>query len=283
MVTREGQVYLLDFGIALVPSAPETEPLRGRSTLGTPDYIPPEQALGMWQDIDGRTDLWAAGATMFWALSGRRVKPSDGSDENPSGAVTKPVRSLASAAPNLDAGIVAIVDRALQFKKEARWDSARSMSQAIHEVLVRLGQGSRAQLPPRVNVEVRSAFQRADTSSPSRGALPPSNSPAQVHPVRSELRLPFGLGTVAWALIALMATLLVIAATWLLTSLLAARGDATAMKNDARTHHLDNGSRGRRGGAGARTSCVVASRLHPLDVIVASRRASRAKPRVARG
>lgn len=228
MVTREGQVYLLDFGIALVPSAPETGPLRGRSTVGTPDYIPPEQALGMWQDIDGRTDLWAVGATMFWALSGRRVKPSDGSDENPSGAVTQPVRSLASAAPSLDAGIVAIVDRALQFKKEARWDSARSMSRAVQEVLVRLGQTSGAPLPSRVNVEVRSVFQRTDTSSPTRGAIPPSNSLAQAQPVVGGLHLPFGLGTVAWTLIALLVAVLVIVATWLITSLLPAPTDATS-------------------------------------------------------
>jgi serine/threonine protein kinase len=74
-VTREGQLKVLDFGIA-----------RGRDVasgganvtgtgmlLGTPAFMAPEQALGKSAEIDAQTDLWAVGATLFTLLSGQLV------------------------------------------------------------------------------------------------------------------------------------------------------------------------------------------------------------------
>jgi eukaryotic-like serine/threonine-protein kinase len=139
LVNEGGQVYLLDFGIALVPGAPETQPAHERCRLGTPDYMPPEQRLGLWTDVDGRTDLWAVGATMFWALSGHLVRDPHGAEGGPIGG-TEPTRSLATVAPDLDEELIALVDRALRSDKEARWASARNMRVAVREVMSRLSE-----------------------------------------------------------------------------------------------------------------------------------------------
>ena len=41
--------------------------------LGTPAFMSPEQAIAKASDIDGLTDVWAVGATMFTLFSGRMV------------------------------------------------------------------------------------------------------------------------------------------------------------------------------------------------------------------
>src|ERR1019366_956817 len=71
-VTRAGQVKVLDFGIArLRELSTKSTATKTGTTMGTPVYMPPEQALGQWDHVDGRSDLWAVGATMFHLLTGR--------------------------------------------------------------------------------------------------------------------------------------------------------------------------------------------------------------------
>jgi hypothetical protein len=63
----QGRAYLADFGIALQPRA------SGRGTVvvsGTPAYMSPEQAR-QDRDIDGRSDLYSLGITLFEALTGQ--------------------------------------------------------------------------------------------------------------------------------------------------------------------------------------------------------------------
>src|SRR5262249_26514993 len=47
------------------------------SAMGTPAFMPPEQALGNWDAVDARTDLWAVGATLFNLLTGQLVHQAD--------------------------------------------------------------------------------------------------------------------------------------------------------------------------------------------------------------
>jgi eukaryotic-like serine/threonine-protein kinase len=74
-VTPDGQVKLLDFGLAkaLVPASdaitPDGGDTREGTVLGTPAYMSPEQARG--QPVDRRTDIWAFGCCLYESLSGR--------------------------------------------------------------------------------------------------------------------------------------------------------------------------------------------------------------------
>jgi len=147
-LTAEGRVRLLDFGIARVESASRTHTTEAGTTLGTPAFMPPEQALGRWEQLDGRSDLWSLGATMYLLLSGQPVRERGSVTEQLLGAMTRPVPSLGDVAP-LPRSVVAVVDRALAFDRDARFPDARSMQLAVKAVQDELSMpDSRITLPP---------------------------------------------------------------------------------------------------------------------------------------
>lgn len=131
-VTMEGRVKLLDFGIARLVEARNLT--QTGVPVGTPAFMPPEQAQGAWHLVDERSDLWSLAATLFVLASGHAVRPQMTVAQEVEHAATKPVRSLSSVcdAPQV---LVQIVDRALQFERADRFDSATSMLHAVQAAL----------------------------------------------------------------------------------------------------------------------------------------------------
>jgi serine/threonine-protein kinase len=73
-LTRDGRLKVLDFGIArLRELSSRSGATSSQSSLGTPAFMPPEQARGRWEEVDARSDIWAVGATMFSLVAGRSV------------------------------------------------------------------------------------------------------------------------------------------------------------------------------------------------------------------
>lgn len=70
MVTKDGTVKLGDFGF--IQSRWDSELMQEGTTIGTPDYISPEQARGE-RNLDVRSDIYSLGATMFHMLSGKTL------------------------------------------------------------------------------------------------------------------------------------------------------------------------------------------------------------------
>ena len=130
-ILADGTVKVLDFGIARLRDAASKGATSTGMVLGTPAFLPPEQALAKSSEIDHRTDLWAVGATMFTVLSGVLVHEGENGAQLVIQTATQHARSLAKAAPGLSPPIIAIVDRALAFEKVNRWNSATAMRNAI--------------------------------------------------------------------------------------------------------------------------------------------------------
>jgi serine/threonine-protein kinase len=185
-LTEDGSVKVLDFGIARIRTA--TASASATSTgamLGTPAFSPPEQALGKAREIDDRTDLWSAGATLFQVLSGQMVHEGETIAEVLVRAATFQARSLATVAPAVPLCVVQVVDRALAFHKANRFENASAMRSAIHDAYVAL-RGE----PPRREVLAaflgtqkarpgagHAAFGRAASNPGPRPSGPPPNHP----------------------------------------------------------------------------------------------------------
>jgi serine/threonine-protein kinase len=140
-LTRTGVLKVLDFGIAKVF---ERQHLRANSTragtvMGTPAFMAPEQARARWDEVDGRTDLWAVGAMMFTLLSGRTVHNGETAQDQLIQSATELAPKLSVVVPDVPASVAAMVDRALSFEREGRFPNARSMQLAAREALDELG------------------------------------------------------------------------------------------------------------------------------------------------
>ncbi len=133
-VMSGGTVRVLDFGIARARTQAGLSVTRSGVLMGTPGYLPPEQAQGLTRDIDGRTDLWALGAVMFTLLTGQYVHEAETPQQMIIFTATRPARSLAAVAPDLPPELIRVVDRALAFHKEDRFADAIEMQEAIREV-----------------------------------------------------------------------------------------------------------------------------------------------------
>jgi serine/threonine-protein kinase len=99
--------------------------------MGTPAFMPPEQARGRRDEIDARADVWAMGATMFTLLAGRYVHDAETLEETLVFAATQAAPALESVAPGVPPEVAAVVDRALAFAKEQRWAHAGAMRDAL--------------------------------------------------------------------------------------------------------------------------------------------------------
>jgi eukaryotic-like serine/threonine-protein kinase len=193
-LTSEGQVKLLDFGIARVrdpqqPGDPVSAALtRTGAVMGTPAYMPPEQARGRWEDVDARTDLWALGAVLFWALSGRAVHVAQTLNEVLLAAMTlkaPPLASVVSPSTELPLELTALVDRALTSERGARFQDARAMQEALRSTrdLLRGGVASSA-VAPTVGERLPERAKAVPATLPDE---PPSMVPTPLSPGVSPL------------------------------------------------------------------------------------------------
>jgi Tol biopolymer transport system component len=123
-ITPQGQVFLVDFGLAKVydPGQETTIGARG----ATPGYAPPEQ-YGQGR-TDARSDVYSAGATLYSLVSGK-VPPD---------ALDMVIRrgdlpSLRQLAPGVSPYVEAAVTRAMQTVPEDRFQTSAEFRQALHE------------------------------------------------------------------------------------------------------------------------------------------------------
>ena len=134
-VTQPGSVKVLDFGLArLLDAAPGDFQTRTGAALGTFPYMAPEQALGRRDEIDGRVDLFALGATAFRILAQRKVHEAESDAELLMAMASKPAPPLASVAPHVPREVCAVVDLSLAFSRDARYPDAGTMQADVRAV-----------------------------------------------------------------------------------------------------------------------------------------------------
>jgi serine/threonine protein kinase len=131
--TDQGLVKVLDFGIARLREENSRKTQTGM-VMGTPAFMAPEQAMGRWNDVDARTDLWAVGATAFTLLTGLPVHEAETAGEMLVAAATRPARSLARVLNGAPFALVALVDRALAYERDNRFPDATTFRQELAKI-----------------------------------------------------------------------------------------------------------------------------------------------------
>ena len=165
-ITRDGQVKLVDFGIAkLVEGVSGATPhgllnetvspsgghTRTGAVIGTPGYMSPEQVRG--DSVDARTDFFSLGAVLYEMLSGHRAFPAGPVVESSYAILHNEPEALPSTVPSL---VSQVVLRCLQKDPARRFQSARDL--AFNLELVRSGTGSAE--PTASNLRVEAGFSR---------------------------------------------------------------------------------------------------------------------------
>lgn len=135
-VMEDGTVKVLDFGIARMRDVQASAKMtKTGNAMGTPAFMPPEQALGEWDRVDGRTDLWAVGATMFTMLTGRYVHEADSLNQLLLKAMTHPAPAVRTVLPGLPSDVAELIDKVLSFDPTQRFADARAMQAAVRKVI----------------------------------------------------------------------------------------------------------------------------------------------------
>jgi eukaryotic-like serine/threonine-protein kinase len=119
-----GRALVTDFGIAAMIGDGDADGVHG-----TPEYMSPEQVLGT--TIDSRSDLYALGATAFYAFAGRPPFEGRTTEEILARQVTELPPPLASLGVTVPRKLASLVDQCLAKDPASRPSSAESLAEQI--------------------------------------------------------------------------------------------------------------------------------------------------------
>ena len=137
-LTKDGQVKILDFGLARMAQSDEAPGKLNRSpqdrtepgiVLGTAAYMSPEQVRG--QAVDHRSDIFAFSSILYEMLTGKRAFQKPTSAETMSAILNDDPPALALRAPSTPPAVQRVVQRGLEKKPEQRFQSASDLAFAL--------------------------------------------------------------------------------------------------------------------------------------------------------
>lgn len=184
LVTSDGVVKLLDFGIAKASGGDVT---RDGPTPGTIGYMSPEQTRG--ERVDARTDLWSVGVVLHEMLTGRRPFLRDNDQATIYAIRNDPWHDAACSAPPLPRGLEKVIRRCLEKDRELRYARAEDLLNDLEALAATSSSGLasplRAMSLPRIAkgaaalliVLLGGALLRPTSGDdPSRSDVPPSTA-----------------------------------------------------------------------------------------------------------
>lgn len=159
MITPEGRVKVVDFGIARAAGAESVT--RTGLVMGSASYLSPEQARG--EPGDERSDIYSLGCVLYQMLTGRPPFVA----ENPISAlyqhVNEPVEPPSSIRP-VPAALENVVLRALEKEPAKRFGSVKEMENALETALE--SDGTKTMPLPVAAGELTAPVQRVDATAP---------------------------------------------------------------------------------------------------------------------
>jgi serine/threonine-protein kinase len=163
MMTSEGTVKLIDFGIATRSGT------RDSSLTGKPAYMAPEMVLEL--RADNRSDLFSLGTVLFEMLTGEKLFRGGTTGEVLERVVSAQIPSPRSRNPAVPDDVLAILRRALQRDAAHRFSSAGEMGEACEHFLYDKGYGP-------TNLTLKHYLSLLFPGAVAAEAVPPERFPA---------------------------------------------------------------------------------------------------------
>lgn len=191
MVTKDGFVKILDFGIAKLanPTAADA-PVQGLTqtglVLGTPGYMSPEQAKGL--ALDARSDQFSFGLILYELVTGRRAFERGSPVQTMSAVIQEEPESIEALAPRTPLPLRWIIERCIEKDPEQRFASTQDLARDLQKLRDHAGQlggppggtVSTAIRSQTVSVPAR-RFETSETSALEAG--PGASAGTMAHPV----------------------------------------------------------------------------------------------------
>ena len=141
-LTKDGQVKILDFGLARLTQPSESDlaqsPHEAKTVagvvLGTVGYMSPEQVRG--EPADHRSDIFSFSAVLHEMLTGQRAFQKTTSVETMSAILNEEPLPVAQISPNTPAGLQKVLDRGLEKNPEQRFQSVSDLGFALEALSV---------------------------------------------------------------------------------------------------------------------------------------------------
>src|SRR5579864_9500439 len=139
-ITKEGRAKVLDFGLAKLtqPGSTQTSaegltvtssPTQAGVVMGTAGYMSPEQVRG--EAVDHRTDIFAFGSVLYEMIAGQRAFRGDSSVEVMNSILKQEPPELGESGLNVSLGLQRILQRCLEKRPDARFQSASDLAFAL--------------------------------------------------------------------------------------------------------------------------------------------------------
>jgi serine/threonine-protein kinase len=204
-LTTEGSeriVKVLDFGIATSPFDDDGKLTRTGAVMGTPIYMAPEQFRSA-KDVDARADVWSLGATLYELLGGQ--PPFEGSAATVGIAIVgDPLPSLRALRPDVPEGLAAVVARALEKDRRARFQDVTE----LRDALAPFASGAALVEPTRAPAAASPAaptLAQGDVESARTEIAPSTSAPARSEIAPSTVTPALGAGGAGRRRVALLA------------------------------------------------------------------------------
>ena len=161
VLARSGMVKVLDFGVAKASVYAGKAQTKHPVIKGKLSYLSPEQA--QCHELDGRSDVFSLGATLWEMLTGRRLFAGATEFERIRNVLEAPIVSPSAMVPGISPLLDAVVMRALERDPSRRYQNAQAFAEDLDRCLVVAPAGDRA-----IQDLLEQLFGKASSSSGER-------------------------------------------------------------------------------------------------------------------
>ncbi|MBU1238180.1 serine/threonine protein kinase, partial [Myxococcota bacterium] len=152
MIGEFGETIVLDWGLAKVLGERDSEASRlegnleqlrqvdsektvAGATMGTPVYMPPEQALGKIDEIDQLSDEYSLGVVLFEIITGKKPYKGANAFDVLLKVVSDPIPSVRELEPGVPRELEAILTKATQKDRESRYQTVRELVSDVEKYM----------------------------------------------------------------------------------------------------------------------------------------------------